>query len=71
MGPLPRVVYASLRVYRRCGVAGMRIYQTRQPFSTHRQSGADVSYLTVNALGGLLWTGELPCMPVCCYTPYR
>ena len=60
MGPSPDVVYASLRVYRHSGVAGMRIYQTRQPFSSHRQSSADASYLTVNASGDLQWTGELP-----------
>lgn len=56
--PSPRVVYASLRVYHLCGAVGTRIYQTRQPSSTHRQSRADVSYLTVNASGRQ--TGELP-----------
>lgn len=71
MGPSPHVFYASLQVYHRCGGVGTKSYQTRQPFSTHRQSRADVSYLTVNALGGLLWTAELPCKLVCCYTPYR
>lgn len=59
-GPSPHAVYASLRVYHRSGVVGMSIFQTRQPFSSHRQSSTDASYLTVNALGNLLWTGELP-----------
>lgn len=46
------------------------IYQTRQPFSTHRQSRDDVSYLTVNASGGLPWTAELRSVLVS-YIPYR
>lgn len=70
-GPSPHVVYTSVEVYHRGSVAGMRLYQTRQPFSSHRQPSADVSYLSLTALGGLPWTGELPYMLICYYSPYR
>lgn len=63
--------YASLHNCHSCGIVRTMIYQTRQPFSTHWQSRADASYLTVKALGISPWTGELPCVLVCCYTPYR
>lgn len=43
----------------RRGAADVMTYRARQPFSTHWQSRAVVSYLTVNARGGSPWTGEL------------
>lgn len=60
---------ASLWAFPGCGVVGMRIYQTRQPFSSHRQSSADASYLTVNAWGK--FTVDRRATLVCCYTPYK
>lgn len=71
VGASPHVVYASLHIDHSCGIVRMMIYQTRHSFSTHRQSRADASYLTVNALGISLRTAELPCVLVCFYTPYR